>query len=739
MKKLLFLLICFLCVSSIINAQWSNDPAQNNAICDLGGEQAIPKVVTSSTGDTYIGYFSNDSGNYDVRLQRLDSQGNELWAQDGIVISDNPAMSWLTDWDMTVDDDNHAILTFQDIRNGGNNNIYAYRIAPDGSFIWGEDGIELSNSAAFDVSPKVCITSAGYAVITWQSDDAIILQRISSSGTLIWGPNGITLSCADTYSWPQPFAVEDDHILLKFFHDSGAYPMTIRHCYIQKYDNDGNAAWASDTVVSNAGGISAWTQVFPIESDGADGCFIAWHDDRDNNMDASSFIQHVNSDGSVGFTANGVELSTQVSRENYYPQIAFNSNPWELYTYWMETDSDQNQRGLYGQKLDAEGNRLWTDNGKTIIELSATGIIPIDARQANDDVIVCYEESPDVVNAYVKATRLDADGEFVWDSDFVTLCSVASSKVHSEGSYFVNNQIICTWEDDRNGANDIYAQNITFDGLLGIVDTGTIEGSVSLIGGIGNLMEVDVTAGSFTVNPDINGDYSMSIVTGTYEVTASLEYYTPQTISDVVVTEGSATTGIDFTLNWIPVFNPPQNGNVDPNTGHVTWDPPEPYPGAELIGYNIYLDGVFLEFITETSYQLENLIVSLQYTVGITAVYEGGFESDFVTLDFIYIGGTGVGNNIIAVTELKGNYPNPFNPITNITYSIKEAGNVTLEIYNLRGQLVKTLVNKVNGVGNFTAIWNGTDNSDKPVSSGVYFYKMKSGNYTSTKKMILMK
>lgn len=140
MKKQLSLLLFILCFSTLIYAQWSSNPAMNNAICDLNGEQAIPKVVTSSTGDTYIGWFSNDTGNYDVRLQRLDSEGNELWEHNGILISDNPAMSWLTDWDMTVDYDNHAILTFQDIRNAGNNNIYAYRISPDGTSVWGKMG-----------------------------------------------------------------------------------------------------------------------------------------------------------------------------------------------------------------------------------------------------------------------------------------------------------------------------------------------------------------------------------------------------------------------------------------------------------------------------------------------------------------------------------------------------------------------------------------------------------------------
>ena len=91
------------------------------------------------------------------------------------------------------------------------------------------------------------------------------------------------------------------------------------------------------------------------------------------------------------------------------------------------------------------------------------------------------------------------------------------------------------------------------------------------------------------------------------------------------------------------------------------------------------------------------------------------------------------------VTQLKNNYPNPFNPVTNIVYSIKEVGNVTIEIYNLRGQLVKTLINETKKTGKHITSWDGTDNSNKPVSSGVYFYKMYSGKFTSTKKMILMK
>lgn len=739
MKKTIIFAFLFIMIAVSAFSQWSNDAAMNNAICDLTGEQAIPKVVTSISGDTYISWFSNDSGNYDVRLQRLDVAGYELWDHNGLLISDNPAMTWLTDWDMTVDADNHAILTFQDIRNGGNNNIYAYRISPDGTFIWGEDGIELSNSSAFDVAPKVCVTSAGNIVVTWQAEDVIIMQKIAPDGTLLWGANGITMSCADTYSWPQLLAVENDNILLKFFHDSGPPNAPTRHCYMQKFDIDGNPVWVDDAVVTNAGGISAWTQVFSIESDGANGCFIAWHDDRNNDMDASSFVQHVNSDGSIGFTDDGIELSTQSSRENYYPKIAFNTSTWELYVYWMETDSNQIQRGLYGQKLDAEGNRLWTDNGKPIIEISDDAVSPISARIAGDDVIVCFEESASAANALVKAAKLDVDGEFVWNTDIVTLCSVASAKVHSEASYFANGQMICTWEDDRNGTSDIYAQNVNSDGTIGLPSgNGFITGNVTLNGGVGVIEEVEITAGSVVVNPDNNGDYEISISPGTYDVTASLECYDPQTTGDVVVTEGNATTGIDLTLEWIAVYNPPQNLTVDELTGFVSWDPPEPYPGTEVAGYNLYRDGILVSTANVLEFQLEDLVYGMEYTIAITAVYTDGGESFPVEYSFVYYG-TNANGTVIFSTQLNSNFPNPFNPVTTISYSIQESGNILLQVFNLKGQIVKTLVNEMRSTGTYSVIWDGTDRFDKPVSSGIYLYKMKTDNYLSSKKMILLK
>lgn len=94
---------------------------------------------------------------------------------------------------------------------------------------------------------------------------------------------------------------------------------------------------------------------------------------------------------------------------------------------------------------------------------------------------------------------------------------------------------------------------------------------------------------------------------------------------------------------------------------------------------------------------------------------------------------------IPLITKLNKNYPNPFNPTTTINYSLKENSKVSLNIYNIKGQKVKQIVNEVLTAGEHSIVWDGTDNNNKSISSGIYFYKMKTENHEETKKMILMK
>ena len=92
-----------------------------------------------------------------------------------------------------------------------------------------------------------------------------------------------------------------------------------------------------------------------------------------------------------------------------------------------------------------------------------------------------------------------------------------------------------------------------------------------------------------------------------------------------------------------------------------------------------------------------------------------------------------------VATSLNGNYPNPFNPETTISFSLKEPAKVAINIYNIQGKLVKTLVNEERTAGHYTVIWNGKDSNGRNVASGVYYYRMTAGKYSNTRKMIMLK
>ena len=92
----------------------------------------------------------------------------------------------------------------------------------------------------------------------------------------------------------------------------------------------------------------------------------------------------------------------------------------------------------------------------------------------------------------------------------------------------------------------------------------------------------------------------------------------------------------------------------------------------------------------------------------------------------------------VLATALNGNYPNPFNPETTISYSLKEAGRVKLEVYNIKGQLVRSLVDEVQATGHYKLVFNAKDDRGRSIASGVYMLKMVAPGYQKSTKMILM-
>lgn len=100
----------------------------------------------------------------------------------------------------------------------------------------------------------------------------------------------------------------------------------------------------------------------------------------------------------------------------------------------------------------------------------------------------------------------------------------------------------------------------------------------------------------------------------------------------------------------------------------------------------------------------------------------------------------GAGNELNSTPIVYQNYPNPFNPETTISFSINDSHELTqIDIYNLKGQKVRVLINEQLSAEQHSVVWDGTDDDGNPVSSGVYFYNIRNGNFQKTKKMLLIK
>ena len=154
------------------------------------------------------------------------------------------------------------------------------------------------------------------------------------------------------------------------------------------------------------------------------------------------------------------------------------------------------------------------------------------------------------------------------------------------------------------------------------------------------------------------------------------------------------------------------------------------YDGPELFGYNsgdhieirLYSQGRDVELKVVTNLDSNVYGNVMEMSVGTAVVLS---ESAIPTS-----------------VSLSQNYPNPFNPSTTIEYNVEQSGHVTLNVYDVMGRLVKTLVNNHREAGHISGYqvkWDGLDNAGQQVSAGIYIYSLQTQGVTQTEKMVLMK
>jgi hypothetical protein len=168
--------------------QWTSNAGANLAIRDVASDQNQPKVKATSDGGCYISWMDGQTSGWDMRLQRLDRAGNELWGHGGILVADL-TLSSTNDYGLAVDAGNSAYLAFQDTRFGGTL-ITCTRINPDGTMPWGPSGVQVSTASGN--SPKCAVQGNGEIVIAWTQGSNMTRQKLSTGGGMQWPIGGMT-------------------------------------------------------------------------------------------------------------------------------------------------------------------------------------------------------------------------------------------------------------------------------------------------------------------------------------------------------------------------------------------------------------------------------------------------------------------------------------------------------------------------------------------------------------------
>lgn len=469
------LLLFTACLPALSVGQWTTDLSANTPVRTASsGEIAVPMIAEAPDGGSYIAWFENGTGSYQLRLQLLDAGGNALWEPDGLLVSDFPQNSALFRSDLKSDGNGNAIIAFQDERTG-TLDVVAYMVAPDGSLPWGVDGVELPTPGGTGMAPSIAPLSNGNTVIAWSTDQTpgrVAFQIISPVGTPLL-PAAETLSADTRLSRPVPVATDDGGFLLQYALEGSSFlaPATM---LVQRFNQDGNAVWAGPVTVSTKT-ISGFYFPAPA-SDGHNGLYVAFNTGNPNNASLTDvYLQRVREDGSLWSSA-GTRLDASNTTQKFTAGkgFALTTDAGGLMVPLQVTDMAQGQSGLSLQRVDTAGNTIWGTDAQTVIAPSAAYTSPWDiAGLANGAVVV--HATGGFGNQQLQATRIGLDG-IALQPLLIEVSTAASGKDDVAMTAVRSGQSVVAWKDDRTPMG-VYAQNLaSLDISIGIAGAAVNHG-----------------------------------------------------------------------------------------------------------------------------------------------------------------------------------------------------------------------------------------------------------------------
>jgi hypothetical protein len=459
-----------------VSAQWNTNTAVNLLISSL--PTADMQSAATSDGKIWIAFYHQNGGNYDMRAQLIDADGNKLLGADGMLVSNKTSGSATFVFNACVDNNDNLIISMQDERSGPDQAVI-YKISQAGTHLWSPDGVILGQGLA----PYSAALSGNDIVTVWNeaTSNTLKMQRISAAGTTVWAsPVSITVNSTTT-SRGEVIANLNDKFTVVYQKKGSGISTTL---YSQMFSGSGTALY-SPVQISNQ--TSSGARYYSIAAEG-DTTYYGYY--VSSGFRFNSFLQRINPSGVLPWGINGSNFNTSTGgADNYQGETSISHKAGSPYVWSVCTFSDPNQTnyGVYIQKFNkVSGARQFTDQGKVVYPVSANRDTYAGRLMLADDTPMFMSYDKDY---RIYATRLDASGNFAWPGNRVVLSSTTYGMGNPKGrfDFSVVGPERCSgvWTENRTGSELGYAQGISIGGLVGLDVTtqGSVPATITTGGG----------------------------------------------------------------------------------------------------------------------------------------------------------------------------------------------------------------------------------------------------------------
>jgi len=483
------------------HAQWNTNTSVNILIA--GVPVADMQSAPTTDGKTWVAFYHQNGGNYDMRAQLIDANGYKLLGPDGVLVGNYTSGSATYVFNACVDASNNFIIGYQDMRSGSMQAV-VYKISEAGTLLWGANGIVLGGGMV----PYPAALDNGEVVFCWENDAAgtLTLQKITTGGTAAWAtPVQVKVGTTNTTRGQIVPGYSGKFNLIYQKRVSGVYTLL----YTQMFDNSGTAVY-SPLQISNQS--TAGYTYYSVAADG-DTAYCGYSSPV--GLRFNSWLQRINPAGTIPWGINGMNFNTSTNtNDSYQMDTKINISSGSNYVWSISNFCDPNQTnyGIYVQKfLKTTGARQFTDQAKMVYPITSDRDMRCGELNlvADAPMFMSY-----ISNEKIYVTRLNSSGDFAWTGNRVELSSTTATAGNPKMRYCFTpdgpNRFAGVWTENRGAAYMGYAQGISIGGLIGL--TVTTQGGVpAIINTGGGTLQMVATVYPATANQSV----TWSIVPGT--------------------------------------------------------------------------------------------------------------------------------------------------------------------------------------------------------------------------------